>query len=71
MSIINKIAQSINMLFKSNKEIVKKYQGKINSAKCADLTFNGYNVSADKFAARIDSWLSLHLPMLSIFLLTR
>lgn len=55
MSIINKITQSINMLFKSNKEIVKKYQGKINSAKCADLTFNGYNVSADKFAARIDA----------------
>lgn len=42
MSIINKIAQAINMMVKSNKDILKKYASKIDESKCKNLTIKGY-----------------------------
>lgn len=56
MSIINKITQAINMMVKSNKEIVKKYGGKIDEAKCKDLRFEkGYSVKYETFKPHIDA----------------
>ena len=55
MSIINKIAQTINMMVKSNKGLVSKYGGKINEAKCTGLTVeNCYNAKADSFKPHLD-----------------
>lgn len=55
MSIINKIAQAINMMVKSNKDIVNKYYKKINESKCTGLTIKGYAAKAETFKPHLDA----------------
>lgn len=55
MSIINKIAQAINMMVKSNKDIFKKYASKIELSKCKGLTIKGYTGNLSKFTPAMNA----------------